>query len=348
MVHRPESPERAELALAVSVSPRSAIVFCGTRAAERRHQVHINTSLPSGGVTPLRGLNSKLAFVGTAGLRPRLTQMSPVPGLQTQVLVWRKANSDRAILEPRVTDLIHSRGLPAIVVAIGFAVVARIIGAVTDGGALAGVLIAVTLIMAAGLPGFLPLVAVFVLTLVSTRWGYARKQRLGVAERRRGRTASQVLANLGPVAMCAVPVICFPQLREMLLAGSVAALAEAAADTVSSEIGQATARGAYLITDFRDVPIGTNGAISIEGTVSGCVAACVISWISASYGVIDWRWTFVVAFAGIGGMFLDSILGATWENAGKLGNDSVNFVSNVFAADAALLTVIIVERISSQ
>jgi len=234
------------------------------------------------------------------------------------------------------------------VVAIGFAIVARILGAVTDGGAVAGVVVAFILMMAAGLAGFIPLLAVFLLTFLATRLGYQRKLRLGVAERRRGRTAAQVLANLAPSAMCALPVIWFPEFSELLLTATIAALCEAAADTVSSEIGQATARSAYMITDFRDVPIGTNGAISIEGTISGCVAASVISWISASYGIVDWRWTFVVAFAGIGGMFLDSILGATWENAGKLGNNSVNFVSNVFAADAALLVLMIVERIGAR
>jgi uncharacterized protein (TIGR00297 family) len=247
-----------------------------------------------------------------------------------------------------VPELIHTRGLPAIVVALGFALVARVLGAVTDGGAMAGVLIAVALIMAAGFAGFVPLVAVFVLTLVSTRWGYNRKLRLGVAERRRGRRASQVLANLAPAALCALPAIWLPELSSLLLAGSIAALAEAAADTVSSEIGQATGRGAYLITDFRDVPIGTNGAISLEGTLSGCVAASVVAWISAAYGVLDWRWTFVVTFAGIGGMFLDSLMGATWERAGRMGNDSVNFVSNIFAADAALIAILIANRISGR
>jgi uncharacterized protein (TIGR00297 family) len=247
-----------------------------------------------------------------------------------------------------VIDLIHTRGLPAIVVAISFAVVARIMGAVTDGGAMAGVVVAFILMMAAGLAGFIPLVAVFLLTLVSTRWGYARKQRLGVAERRRGRTASQVLANLGPSVLCALPAIWLPEVSDLLLVGAVAGLAEAAADTVSSEIGQATGRAAYLITDFRDVPIGTNGAISIEGTIAGCVAACVVAWISASYGVLDWRWTFAIAFAGMGGMFLDSILGATFENRGRMGNDSVNFVSNVFAADAALIAAMVVERLSAR
>ena len=221
-------------------------------------------------------------------------------------------------------------------------------GAVTDGGAIVGVLIAFVLMMAAGFAGFVPLLILFLLTVISTRWGYGRKQRLGVAERRRGRRASQVMANLGTAAACALPLVWFPELRGVLLAGSVAALAEAAADTVSSELGQATARGAYMITDFRDVPIGTNGAISVEGTISGCVAASIIAWVSAATGVIDWRWTFVVAFAGIGGMFLDSILGATWENAGKVANDTVNFVSTVFAADATLIAVMIAERLNAR
>jgi uncharacterized protein (TIGR00297 family) len=244
-----------------------------------------------------------------------------------------------------VTYLLHTRDLPAILVAVGFALVARIMGAVTDGGAMAGILVAFVLMTAAGLPGFVPLAMVFLLTLISTRWGYARKQGLGVAERLRGRTASQVLANLAPAALCALPAIWWPEFRGMLLIGTTAALAEAAADTVASEIGQATARGAYLITDFRDVPIGTNGAISVEGTISGCVAACIVAWTSARCGLIGWRWTFVVAFAAIAGMFLDSVMGATWENRGRMGNDSVNFASNIFAADAALLAALLMQRI---
>ena len=229
-------------------------------------------------------------------------------------------------------------------IAIGFALVARFMGAVTDGGALAGILVAFVLMLAAGFAGFIPLLVLFLLTVISTRWGYARKQRLGVAERRRGRTGAQVIANLGVAAACALPAIWYAELQQLLLAGSMAALAEAAADTVSSELGQATARGAYMITDFRDVPIGTNGAISVEGTISGCLAACIVSWVSAATGVLDWRWTLVIAFAGIGGMFLDSIMGATWENAGKMGNNAVNFVSTVLAADAALLVVLIAQR----
>jgi uncharacterized protein (TIGR00297 family) len=129
------------------------------------------------------------------------------------------------------------------------------------------------------------------------------------------------------------------------LAGAIAALAEAAADTASSEIGQATARAAYMITDFREAPIGTNGAISVVGTLAGCVAACLVAWVGAFFQVVSWNWTPLIALAGIAGMFFDSVLGATWENSGKMGNDAVNFVSTVFAADLALTVAMVMEKV---
>ncbi len=244
-----------------------------------------------------------------------------------------------------MTSLFHARGLPAAVVAIGFAVIARTLGAVTDGGALMGVLVAFVLMLAAGVAGFVPLLTVFVITVLATRLGYARKQQLGMAERGPGRSASQVLANLGATTLCALPVICVPRLTGILLPGAIAALAEAAADTASSEIGQATARAAYMITDFREAPIGTNGAISVVGTLAGCVAACLVAWVSAFFQVVSWNWTPLIALAGIAGMFFDSVLGATWENSGKMGNDAVNFVSTVFAADLALTVAMVMENV---
>ena len=235
-------------------------------------------------------------------------------------------------------NLFHFRGVPAGLIAILFAVIARIMGSVTNGGALAGLLIAFILMMAAGLAGFIPLATLFALTVLATRWGWRRKERLGLAESSGGRTAAQVLANLGAAACCAVPALWFPEFSDLLLAAAMAALAEAAADTVSSEIGQASARSAFLITGFRAVPLGTNGGVSFEGTVAGAAAACVVAWVSASFGVVSWFWIPVIAICGTAGMIIDSLLGATLENAGRMGNDSVNFVSTACAADLALVT----------
>lgn len=241
-------------------------------------------------------------------------------------------------------NVFHSRGVPAALIALLFAIVARMMGSVTDGGALAGIAVAFLLIVVAGIAGFVPLLTLFLLTLFATRWGRGRKERLGLAERSGGRTGSQVLANLAVSALCATPLLWLPEFREILLTAAMAALAEAAADTVSSEVGQASASDAYLIVGLRSVPIGTNGAISLAGTLSGIVAACVLAWVSAGCGVVAWLSVPVIALAGSAGMMFDSMLGAIFENRGLMGNDAVNFVSTAFAADLALVIGLVMER----
>jgi uncharacterized protein (TIGR00297 family) len=243
-------------------------------------------------------------------------------------------------------NLFHARGVPAALIALLFAVMARLMGSVTDGGALAGIIVAFLLIVAVGFAGFVPLLTLFALTVFATRWGRRRKERLGLAERSGGRTASQVAANLAVAALCALPVVWFPEFSELLLTAAMAALAEAAADTVSSEIGQASASSAYLIVGMRSVPIGTNGAISMTGTLSGIIAACVLAWVSAGFAVVAWSSVPVIALAGSAGMIFDSLLGATLENSGLVGNDVVNFVSTAFAADLALVTGLVMARFS--
>src|SRR5882724_1796499 len=122
----------------------------------------------------------------------------------------------------------------AAAVTLAFAALARWLRGVTTSGAVAGGMVSFALYTCAGPGAFAALVSVFVLTWGATRWGYARKQRLGVAERRSGRNASQVLANLAVSAVCAG--IYFYAQRSIFLVAVAAALAEAAADTVSSEI----------------------------------------------------------------------------------------------------------------
>ena len=238
----------------------------------------------------------------------------------------------------------HSAGLPAAVVALGFAVLARALRAVTDGGALAGAAIAFVVIVAGGLWAFVPLIAVFLVTLLATRWRAERKRSVGIAERGGGRNAGQIVANLGAAALCALAAVLFPQHTRSLMVGAMAVLAEAAADTVSSEAGQAMATTPRMILGFARAPAGTNGAISLEGTFAGCIAASLVAWTATLCGVVAWRWAPIIATAGAAGMLFDSVLGAAFENRGKMGNDAVNFVSTVFAADLALLALMSLNR----
>jgi len=182
-------------------------------------------------------------------------------------------------------------------------------------------------------PGaFAALFSVFAITWLATRMGRVRKLRLGTAERRDGRTASQVLANLGIATLCAV-MFAWTGSRYFLLA-MAAALAEAAADTVSSECGQARSESAYLITTFELVPAGTDGGITWVGTLTGAGAALLVSAVCLLTGMRD-HWIWIPVVSGVLGMLADSYLGALVERRGWMGNDAVNFTSTAIAAAIA-------------
>jgi uncharacterized protein (TIGR00297 family) len=119
----------------------------------------------------------------------------------------------------------------------------------------------------------------------------------------------------------------------------IAALAEATADTVSSEIGQAFGGAPILLTTLRRVPPGTDGAITLFGTLAGILAAAIIAATGApalGMSAAEYAVSFAAAVAGL---FFDSLLGATIERKGWLGNDLVNFTSTAFAATVALLAI---------
>ena len=239
-------------------------------------------------------------------------------------------------LQPGVAAALEHRFLPALAVTISFGVLAKLLHAVDMRGAAAGVILTWVLFVTAGPGAFAAVAAVFVLAFLTTRLGYRHKQFLGTAERRGGRTGSQVLANLGAAAACGVGSILIRR-PELWLLGLSAALAEAAADTVSSEYGQATLNRAYLITTWEEVPAGTDGGISWPGTLAGIAAAALLALICAASGLIPRRWIAAVLAAGILGMFADSYLGAWLERRQRLNNDQVNFLSTIIAALLACL-----------
>jgi uncharacterized protein (TIGR00297 family) len=245
--------------------------------------------------------------------------------------------SVEATFSPSGWPLVAWRALPALGITIAFGLIAWGMRGVTARGAIAGVVTTFVICVAAGPGGFLTVLTVFVLTLFATRFGLHRKQSAGIAERREGRRASQVLANLSAAGITALPAVFYPKAAALLLSAATAALCEAAADTVSSEIGQVAGRRAYLITNFSSVAAGTDGGITALGTLAGSVAALIIAITASAFSVISAGWLLPVLLAGIFGMLFDSVLGATLQRPGKLGNNSVNFLSTTFAAATTLI-----------
>jgi len=127
-----------------------------------------------------------------------------------------------------------------------------------------------------------------------------------------------------------------PNAPVLIFAVGLAALAEAAADTASSELGQVFGGRPRMITTLRQVDPGDDGAMSLAGTLAGVAAAAVV----AAAGTLAFQGGSVMFWiscaGGVFGLLFDSLLGATLEQRGWLNNDAVNFLSTGSAAAFAL------------
>jgi uncharacterized protein (TIGR00297 family) len=221
----------------------------------------------------------------------------------------------------------------AAAVTLAFAVLARVLRGVNRSGALAGGLACFLLFAAAGPGAFAALGALFLMTWLSTRLGYGTKHQLGIAERREGRSGWQISANLGVSALSAVAFGITG--NGAWLTAVVAALAEAATDTVASEIGQTLSKTAFLITTWETVPAGTDGGITLAGTLSGVAAGMTIAAISTFSGMVPHARFWVPAASGVFGMLADSYLGAALQRRGWMNNETVNFCGTLLSAAMA-------------
>jgi uncharacterized protein (TIGR00297 family) len=97
-----------------------------------------------------------------------------------------------------------------------------------------------------------------------------------------------------------------------------------------------------MVTTRRRVPPGTDGAISLAGTLAGLGGAVLVTMVATltlGLGISD---AVCIGLGAAGGLFIDSLLGATAERRGWLNNDGVNFLSTFAAAlIAGLLFAII-------
>ena len=231
--------------------------------------------------------------------------------------------------------------------------------AATPFGALAGTAITASLMFStATFPywpwhtALVPVLAVALLAFVCTMLGRGKKERLGTAEDRHGRSAAQVAANLGAAALVSNAFVTnwFADSQwfmrataepTLMFSVALAALAEAAADTTSSEVGQVFGGHPRMITTLRRVEPGRDGAVSLAGTVAGVVAASIVA-MAGTMALGGGRTMFAISCAGgVLGLLFDSLLGATLEEHGWLNNDAVNFLSTMSAAAFALFLLAI-------
>jgi uncharacterized protein (TIGR00297 family) len=218
---------------------------------------------------------------------------------------------------------------------VALAAVAYALRGVGLSGAVGGAVLGTALFAGGGWRAFALLGLFFVLGTAATRVAPQRKRAMGVSEGDGGRRgAAHAFAN-GTVGLICAIVAGSAAGAPAWTAALVAAFATAAGDTVSSEIGQIWGGTPRLITNLRRVPPGTDGAISWVGTLAGLTAASLLTLASVGIELLPWGAAPAVIVASQVGGAVDSLLGATAERAGWLGNHGVNFANTAAGAACA-------------
>jgi uncharacterized protein (TIGR00297 family) len=199
-----------------------------------------------------------------------------------------------------------------------------------------GVLLGFLIYKGGGFTGMAMLATFFVLGTVATGWGYRQKQERGIAEERGGRrTAGQVWANAGVASIAGLLAIVLPQKLAAFQLAIAGCFSAATADTLSSELGNLYGKHFYNILTFRKDQRGLDGVISLEGTLCGVAGSIIIALLfSVSFDFQSFLW---IVVAGTMGNLADSVLGATVERRGWLGNNAVNFLNTLVGALVATL-----------
>lgn len=203
-----------------------------------------------------------------------------------------------------------------------------------------GVLLGTTV----GASGWGMCASLFLVGSAATRAGRATKEAAGIAEPRGGaRAPAQVWGAAGAAAICAALSALAALLGSQLFAAAfrlayACAIAAKMSDTAASEIGKAYGRNAFLVSSLKRVPPGTDGAVSVQGTVAGVAAACLAAVYAANAQLCSGATgACIVVAAATLATTAESFIGALWQKRYALSNELVNFLQTALAALFGLL-----------
>ncbi len=186
-----------------------------------------------------------------------------------------------------------------------------------NSGAVATFLLGTTIFGIGGVEWTVPLLTFYLLSSVLSKLGKKRKAKFDlVFEKGSQRDAGQVYAN-GGIAW--IMMIIFSLTNDpAIFFAYLGTLAAVQADTWATEIGTMWPNPkAWLVTTFKEVPVGTSGGVSVPGTSGAflgslfiCASALAVNvkWMS-EFGVL--QSFLLIGFSGLLASLVDSFFGAT-------------------------------------
>jgi len=203
-----------------------------------------------------------------------------------------------------------------LVAGLGFGAAALGTGGLTTDGAVGGGLFAASLVALGGVEWVLPGIIFFALSSALSMLPSSNRDDQGTA-----RSLRQVLANggvaWGLLLIYALAPVDVSGLREAAYIGFLGALAAAAADTWATELGTRYGGKPRFLFGREKVPTGTSGAVSLVGTGAGILGAGTVAAAAVATGAKGGESVgtvlTIIPTAGLAGMMVDSVAGATLE-----------------------------------
>lgn len=193
----------------------------------------------------------------------------------------------------------------AIMVAVG----AYVVRALNASGAVATSLLAAVVFGLGGWKWTMPIVVFFVLSSALSFYGRSTKADLdSVFEKSSTRDHGQVGANGGIPGAIMLLQYMVPTID--WYPAYVGAIAAATADTWGTEVGTMFRGRTITLAGFREVPRGSNGGVSVAGSVAGIAGAALVAGVAGQW-TFSWSTVLVGTIGGVSGAVVDSLLGST-------------------------------------
>ena len=208
----------------------------------------------------------------------------------------------------------------------------------TKGGWMSAGVLGTLLWGSLGWKGWMSVVLYLLLGSLVTKVGFKYKNKLGIAEKRGGRRGPENVLGSASTGLFLALMIKLNLANLILLkVGFAASFAAKLADTFGSEIGKRYGKNTFLITTFKKVRQGTEGAISLEGTIASLFGALIMSFAMFILGFITIeKGFFIVCFSGFAATIFESFIGATFQDKYNLSNEAVNAIQTGFSATLAI------------
>jgi len=210
---------------------------------------------------------------------------------------------------------------------------------------LSAALLGVLIIVFSGLSWFLLLLTFFILGGGFTRYKYAYKESIGIAQAKDGiRSYENVFSNSTAALVLAVAYGVFHEHSLPIIYAYMGTVATATGDTLASEIGTTAKGRPRMITTLKLSEPGADGAVSSLGEFAAIFGSAVIGLLAYMLGVSnDLLLSVLITTAGgFMGTNIDSLLGATLQKRGMLSNSGVNFLATFAGAGVSAILYLLI------